>query len=93
MPTENRSAFIKTFSQPGTFKALHAAQEWLTQNGYSYGSTCVMHPTGILKGDYCIAKWRNLTKKEIRELDGSFDGDLREGPVTVRLKVAPVDCV
>lgn len=81
--------FKKTFSEKGTFKALHAAQHWLTENGYSYGPTCVMHPAPVLKGDFIIAKWRNLTKTEIKALDGWFDGDLREGPVTVMLKIAP----
>ncbi|MGH8417988.1 MAG: hypothetical protein ACRER8_12010 [Pseudomonas sp.] len=81
--------FKRIFSEKGAFKALNAAQDWLTDNGYSYGPTCVMHPAPVLKGDFIIAKWRNLTKKEIKALDGWFDGDLREGPVTVMLKVAP----
>jgi hypothetical protein len=81
--------FKKVFSETGAFKALYAAQRWLAENGYSYGPTCVMHPAPILKGDYVIAKWRNLTKKEIKALDGWLDGDLREGPVTVQLKAAP----
>jgi hypothetical protein len=82
--------FKKVFSETGAFKALYAAQRWLEENGYSYGPTCVMHPAPILKGDYVIAKWRNLTKKEIKALDGWFDGDLREGPVVVQLKAEPV---
>ncbi|GFM49014.1 hypothetical protein K5D38_04860 [Pseudomonas cichorii] len=81
--------FKKTFSNPGTFKALWAAQEWLQQNGYSYGSTCREMPIGILKGDYVIAKWKNLTQQEISELDGDLQGDMREGPITVTLKEVP----
>lgn len=81
--------FKKVFDQPGTFQALYAAQTWLTQNGYSYGSTCVDQPVGILKGDYCIAKWRNLTRAEIAVLDGRLEGDVRNGPLTVTLNAAP----
>ena len=81
--------FTKTFTDAGTFEALHAAQKWLTQNGYSYGSSCVMHSIPVMKGDFIIAKWKNLTKGEIKQLDGEVSGELREGPITVRLKVAP----
>lgn len=81
--------FTKTFSNEGTFQALYAAQDWLKENGYSYGSTCREMPIGILKGDWAIAKWKNLTKKEIADLDGQLQGDKREGPITITLKVAP----
>jgi len=81
--------FIKVFEMPGTFQALYAAQHWLEENGYSYGSSCVMHPTPVLKGEFAIAKWKNLTRAEVAALDGSIDGDLRNGPITVRLKQPP----
>ena len=81
--------FTKTFSETGTFESLYAAQKWLTQNGYSFGPSCAMKPIPVLKGDFVIAKWKNLTKKEIAMLDGQIDGNLREGPMTVMLKVAP----
>ena len=48
-----------------------------------------MHPVAVLKGDWLIAKWKNLTKKEIAQLDGMVDGNFRDGPVTVTLKVEP----
>lgn len=82
-------AFEKVFDQKGTFEALHAAQRWLRERGYSYGSTCACYPVGVLHGDYLIAKWRNLTRQERAELDGALDGDFREGPLTLRLKRAP----
>lgn len=81
--------FTKTFTEIGTFEALYAAQKWLTQNGFSYGPSCVMHPMPILKGDFLIAKWKNLTKGEIAGLDGKLEGNMREGPMTVTLKVDP----
>lgn len=82
--------FKKTFEEKGDFKAWHACKQWLTENGYSYGSTSCRAPgVGVLKGDYCIAKMHNLTKDEIRQLDGLVAGDFRNGPVTLGLKVAP----
>ena len=82
--------FEKKFEQKGTFAAWNAACRWLRDNGYSYSSTCVGGPVGVLKGDYCIAKWRNLTPKERSQLDGTVYGDFREGPLTLRLKSAPI---
>ena len=82
-------AFQKVFDQQGTFEALHAAQCWLRENGYSFGATCACCPVGVLKGDYLIAKWRNLTRQERAELDGTLSGDFREGPLTLTLKSAP----
>ncbi|WP_426113486.1 hypothetical protein [Pseudomonas sp. DSP3-2-2] len=81
--------FTKTFTEPGTFQALYAAQKWLDENGYSYGPGSAMHPVPVLKGDFIIAKWKNLTRKEIAQLDGKIDGNFREGPVTVTLNVEP----
>ena len=81
--------FRKVFDQQGDFAALHAAEKWLADNGYSYSPTCAMHPVAILKGDYQIAKWRNLTPKEIKALDGDMNGDFRTGPLVVHLKQAP----
>ena len=81
--------FTKTFSETGTFNALSSAQSWLTNHGYSFGPSSAMKPIPVLKGDFVIAKWKNLTKKEIAMLDGQIDGNLREGPMTVSLKVAP----
>jgi len=85
----HQPAFTTKFSEPGTFQALYAAQKWLEQNGYSFGSTCRGSPIGILKGDFIIAKWRNLTKREIEQLDGRMDGDMRNGPVTIHLNAGP----
>lgn len=81
--------FEKKFEQVGTFAAYHAACRWLEENGYSHGSTSVDGPVGILKGDFHISKWRNMTPKERSQLDGTLSGEMREGPVVIRLKVAP----
>lgn len=77
---------VKTFDEKGTFAAYNAAKKWLKENGYSYGSSCANAPTAIMKGDWCIAKWRNLTGDEIKQLDGKIVGEMREGPVVVHIK-------
>ena len=77
--------FEKTFDGDGTtFSAKFAAEKWLSENGYSVGPSCVMHDQGILKGDFVIAKWKNLTPLEIRQLDGRLISG-REGPAKVIL--------
>jgi hypothetical protein len=81
--------FTKTFSESGAFQALYAAEKWLAQNGYSFGPSCAMHPMPVLKGDFIIAKWKNLTKKEVAQLDGKVEGNMREGPVRIVLKSEP----
>lgn len=81
-----------TFNQVGTFSALYTAQAWLRDNGYSYGSSCVGMPIGILKGVWSIVKWRNLTGKEREQLDGQLiSEDFREGPIILHLKDLATD--
>jgi hypothetical protein len=71
------------------FDALHKAQTWLRENGYSYGSLQRDGPVGILKGDFDIQKWRNLSARDKKELDGVLTGSKRSGPVTVEIYEAP----
>jgi hypothetical protein len=72
------------FHSEGTFNAMYAAQRYLSEHGYSYGSNCAMLPTAFLKGDYDIAKWKNLTAKERKQVDGIMTGDFRQGPVFLK---------
>lgn len=74
-----------TFDQKGTWAAKEAAEQWCRNNGVSFSSTCTCGPVGLLRGDYMIAKWRNLTTKERAQLDGTMSGDMREGPVTITM--------
>lgn len=79
------------FNQTGLFQAMHAAEAWCKDNGISVGQSCAIGPSGLLFGNYdWIAKWRNLTQKERRELHGTMSGDFREGPVVVFLKDSAV---
>ncbi len=82
-------SFQANFNRTGDFEAWYECQQWLTERGYSFGSTCVMSPVGVLKGDYSIAKWRNLSTQERAALDGTVTGDFRNGPLTLVLKEAP----
>ncbi|OTG82387.1 hypothetical protein [Acinetobacter sp. ANC 4648] len=81
-----------TFDQTGDFVAVNAARAWLEKHGYSYGPMCMDMPIGILKGSWAIAKWRNLTAKERKQLDGQLiSKDFREGPVILQLKDPATD--
>lgn len=81
----------KEFPHNGrTFGALSDAQKWLKENGYSFGVLCGSSPIAIKKGDYLIAKWRNLSpKQQTQGIDGTITSDdWREGSVTVEIKEA-----
>lgn len=80
----------KKFHVPGTFESMYAAQSWLRENGYDYGSTSAGNiPTGVMKGDYydygLPHKVKNFTKHEKNMLHGEITGDMREGPVFVKI--------
>lgn len=80
--------FIKQFLPTGrTFRAMYDAQKWLTDNGYSYGSTDIGSYVPVMKGEYNIPqKWHNLSKSDIDSLSGVIHSvDYREGAVEVRL--------
>lgn len=77
----------KTFKANGTFQSYYDAVQWLEDNGYSHGSMCGDKPMGIMKGDWSISKWKNLTNKQIKELDGTMtSSDFREGDVIINIK-------
>lgn len=75
----------KEFTESGDFEAYYAASKWLDENGFSLGSMQRDDPIGIMKGDYCIAKWRNLSAADKRGLHGVLTGDKRNGPVTIEI--------
>lgn len=84
---------VITFEQKGEFKAYSAACKWCEENGYSYGSMQRDAPIGILKGDWTIAKWRNLDSSERKALDGTMScaTSFREAPVRIVLKLEVCD--
>ena len=79
------SADIVFKGNGSTFSAKYEAEKWLKENGYSYGPSCVGGPQAVIKGDYCISKWHNLSSKEKSLVDGTLDAG-REGVATLRLK-------
>lgn len=82
--------YEKIFKGDGsTFSALYEAEKWLSDNGYSYGPMSRQAGQGVLKGSGInIAKMHNLTKKEIKELDGVLYAG-REGDARLLLKEPP----
>lgn len=85
------SNFTKTFTNPGDFDAMYAAEAWLKERGFSVGRGQAGSPRGILYGDFNIQKWKNLRPSDIAALHGQMVGG-RGGPVTVTLfeVVAPI---
>lgn len=76
----------KTFNASGDFVAYTEAEQWCIQNGYSVGTMQAGSPVGIKRGDFRIAKWRNLSQEDINNLDGTITGSFRYGPITVSIK-------
>lgn len=74
------------FDQSGDFQAMRAAEAWCDARGIAVGAPQQGAPRGLLVGYYQIAKWRNLTASERRELKGTMTGDMRRGPVTIDLQ-------
>lgn len=75
----------KTFSESGVFKANWAAEKYLTERGFSVGSSQGQERRGILYGEYQISKWRGMNRAEIAALHGVMRGDGRNGPVYIDL--------
>ncbi len=74
------------FEVKGTFQSLYTAQGWCTENGYSYGSLCGNSPVALWKGDCDIAKWKNLSQQDKKEMDGvMLSNDFREGKVIIKI--------
>jgi len=75
---------VVSFKNEGTFEAYYAAQKWIREKGYHQGSTCVCSPVAITRGPYNLPqKWRNMTTKQRKSVDGVIEGEIREGPVRI----------
>lgn len=69
-----------------TFSELYEAEKWLRENGYSYGSSCIGYPIGVLRGrERYIPKMRNMTPFQRRTLDGYLYHE-RDGEAKLVLK-------
>lgn len=75
-----------TFTDPADWAAKDAAEKWCADRGISVGRLQANMPRGLLFGVHDIQKWRNLTLRQRRQLDGTMLAEnFRRGPVTVRL--------
>lgn len=74
------------FNDAGDFEAYNEAKKWCNNNGYSVGSMCGPEPIGLKKGEHYIGKWRNLSQKDLNELDGTMTGNMRDGPIVIEIK-------
>jgi len=83
-----RDVTLITFDQKGDFAAKHAAEDWCKAHGISVGANQRGAPRGLMLGDYLVAKWRNLDPVDRTALCGIMQGDMRNGPVEIRLKAA-----
>lgn len=82
------SDIIVHFADPvNDFGAMHKAMDWCREHGISVGRMQAGAPRGLLYGDFDIQKWRNLRPVDIAALDGRMVGDMRHGPVTIRVRV------
>lgn len=76
---------VKEFDLEGVFESHWAAERWLTENGYEYGSGCVSCPIAITKGEYNLPqKWRNMTTIERNSVDGILESG-RTGKAKITL--------
>jgi hypothetical protein len=73
------------FNESGDWKAVTAAEKWCAENGISVGTMQGASPRGLKRGEFTIAKWRNLSENDIAGLDGRMTGDMRNGPVIIEI--------
>lgn len=79
---------IKFYNSGEIFSALYEAKVWLSERGYSYGSTCQSPYVAIQKGEYTLPqKLHNFDKEDITLIDGViYSLDYRNGDVEIWLK-------
>ncbi len=70
------------------FSAKYEAEHWLSQHGFSYGSTCLCPYVPIQKGEYTLPqKLHNFDKEDVKMMDGViYSLDYRGGDVEIWLK-------
>lgn len=74
-----------TFNETEDWEAVKAAEKWCEENGISVGTMQAGSPRGLKRGNHSIAKWRNLDKQDIKLLDGTMTGDMRNGPIYIAI--------
>lgn len=93
-PKPYNGRIVKTeihFKEDGLHNSYRLCEMWLHQNGYDYSSSDAMNPTAITIGDYYENpaefphKWHNFTNEQKKKVDGVIVGDMRFGPVIVKI--------
>ena len=72
----------REYKPAGTFAAIHEAEAFLGELGYTIGSMCLQAPIGFADADEYgyIAKWYNIDPADRAKLDGVIiSNDFREG--------------
>lgn len=83
---------VAEFFNDGTeWSAGQQLERWCEENDYAIGSSQCDAPQGLMKGrkDWYVAKWRNLSKQDIEQLDGYVawtGGGSRNGNCIVMLR-------
>lgn len=78
-----QAVFHREFTDKGDFLAMHAAERFLDERGFSFGPTQGHDPRAIMFGDYLVSKWGNLSRQNIADNHGVMFGVPRTGPITV----------
>lgn len=73
-----------TFDHTGDFEAYRAAEQWLRDRNFSFGSSQAGAPQAIWHGASSISKWRNLSKQEQSECHATLKST-RNGPAFIEL--------
>ena len=80
------------FPANGTFDAVHKAEAYLRELGYTIGSMERSNPIGFADDRQIqyVSKWNNMTSAEHKTLDGVLESrDFREGSVTILFFTPP----
>jgi hypothetical protein len=80
-----------TFEPSGLFKALSQATIYLEELGYTVAPMCRQEPIGFMYDYDEVAKWKNLTDKERKQVEGVIipNPEFREGGATIMFFTPP----
>ena len=88
MPKKREIKQELTFKEEGTFQSMYAAQRWLNENNYGFGSLDgPFNPVAVQLDGYDLPqKWHNFDNQDKASVDGIMTStDWREGEVKVIL--------
>jgi len=71
------------FNESDDWLAVEAAEQWCEKHGISVGTMQGEAPRGLKRGKHHISKWRNFSNSDMKLLDGTMTGEMRNGPVYI----------